>query len=53
MRHRALDVLSEAAQTRFSWLVVLMETTRLGLLTWKAGVSSSMQSSHFADCHPA
>jgi hypothetical protein len=53
---RALDVLSEAAQTRFSGLVALMEIANLvieGLPSWRAGASSLMQSSHFADCHPA
>jgi cytoskeletal protein RodZ len=54
--HQTLDVLSEAAQTRFSWLVALMEMSRLvivGLLAWKAAASSLTQSSRFADCHPA
>jgi hypothetical protein len=49
-------VLLEAAQTRFSGLVVLMEIAGLvteGLPSWKAGASSLMQSSHFAECHPA
>jgi hypothetical protein len=55
-RRRALNVPSEAAQTRFSGLVALMEIANLvieGLPSLKAGALWLMQSSHFADCRPA